>query len=687
MVRARRNCDKLFSKWKKSQTLVNKEKHVEARNAYQRMLRDKKISYYKDQTASGFDHNKLFWEFYQSTIRIRSDKSGYRGVCSLNYNGEKLSETSDIAGAFNKHFSSFESEKDVSDKDCDSFILRNFKNINLKLPSKEFEFYKTNAVEVLSYLKLIKNDSSPGVSGIEVKILKAAAPSIAEPIADLINCCIDSGHFPNEWKIAIVTPLYKRKGDESDPNNYRGISVLPPLCKLVEKILGNQIRSYFIENKLLFQGQHGFISNHSCETALHEVISTCLKNLDEKLLNLLLFIDFKKAFDMVDPRLLFQKLLNYGFGNLALKLIKSYFSNRYQRTKLGEFTSDLVNLILGVPQGSVLGPLFFLIFINDLPFFLANIISILFADDTTLLFAGQDLQRTISMLKAGLKQLNEWCKHNRLYINWSKTYIMIISNKRFQMPKCIDFENTSIEVVETFKLLGVTIDNKLTFNAFASIQCNQINKKMYTIKRLLYLPFEVKIQFFKTFLLPYFDYCISLLIYYQKSAIQRLSKMFYLCLNKLFNVSFLDQTHDEINCFLSNYNISSFHHRFIERVLSFLHKIIYVKNSPTQLKNWIRPTILSNNQYALRSNQKTVFQTYRSNSKFGDITFQNFFSKFLNDVDFVNCFDKNFLVFQKQLDSMKISSVIKIIFKLANKFDTHVNFYFYFEKKKNTEKT
>ena len=286
------------------------------------------------------------------------------------------------------------------------------------------------------------------------------------------------------------------------------------------------------------------------------------------------------------------------------------------------------------------------------------------------------------MLKAGLKQLNEWCKHNRLYINWSKTYIMIISNKRFQMPKCIDFENTSIEVVETFKLLGVTIDNKLTFNAFASIQCNQINKKMYTIKRLFYLPFEVKIQFFKTFLLPYFDYCISLLIYYQKSAIQRLSKMYYLCLNKLFNFSFLDQTHDEINCFLSNYNISSFHHRFIERVLSFLHKIIYVKNSPTQLKNWIRPTILSNNQYALRSNQKTVFQTYRSNSKFGDITFQNFFSKFLNDVDFVNCFNKNFLVFQKQLDSMKITSVIKIIFKLANKFDTHLNFYFYFEKKK-----
>ena len=155
---------------------------------------------------------------------------------------------------------------------------------------------------------------------------------------------------------------------------------------------------------------------------------------------------------------------------------------------------------------------------------------------------------------------------------------------------------------------------------------------------------------------------------------------------KLFNFSFLDKTHDEINHYLANYNISSFHHRFAERVLSFLHKIIHVNNSPSQLKKWIRPTILLNSQYALRSNQKTVFETFRSNSKYGDITFQNFFSKLLNNIDFINSFNKNFLNFQKQLDSIKIMSVIKTFFKLANKFDTHLNFYFYFEKK-NNEKT
>jgi hypothetical protein len=127
---------------------------------------------------------------------------------------------------------------------------------------------------------------------------------------------------------------------------------------------------------------------------------------------------------------------------------------------------------------------------------------------------------------------------------------MIITNKRVSMPKLFDFEDISIEVVDNFKLLGVTIDNKLQFNKFVSLQCSQINKKIYSIKKLFYLPFEVKIQFFKTFLLPYFDYCISLLIYYQKTAIQRLCKMYYFCLKKLFNFSFLGKTHDEIIFFL-----------------------------------------------------------------------------------------------------------------------------------------
>jgi len=132
--------------------------------------------------------------------------------------------------------------------------------------------------------------------------------------------------------------------------------------------------------------------------------------------------------------------------------------------------------------------------------------------------------------------------------------------------------------------------------------------------------------------------------------------------------------------------LSSFHHRFAERILTFIHKIIYVRNSPSLLKTWIQPTVLFNNAHELRSNQKRCFQVNRINSKFGDFTFQNFFSKFLNNIDFINVFDKDFRNFSKQLDSVKLLNVIEKLFKLSCKFDTHLKFYFYFEKK-NIEKT
>ena len=145
-------------------------------------------------------------------------------------------------------------------------------------------------------------------------------------------------------------------------NNYRGISILPPIAKIFERLLAEQMRLYFEINNLFFHGQHGFRTNHSCESALHELISKCFDNKDKKLINCLLFVDFKKAFDMIDRRLLLQKLAEYGFMNNAIMILESYFTNRKQLVKIGENKSNLIDIDLGVPQGSVLGPLLFLIY-------------------------------------------------------------------------------------------------------------------------------------------------------------------------------------------------------------------------------------------------------------------------------------------------------------------------------------
>ena len=224
-------------------------------------------------------------------------------------------------------------------------------------------------------------------------------------------------------------------------------------------------------------------------------------------------------------------------------VIANYFSDRYQSVKYDKKMSPLLKILLGVPQGSVLGPLFFLIMINDLAFII-DLLCKLFADDTTLGDADKDLNTLINRFVEKLKVLLEWCEFNKLDINWSKTYFMFVTNKRVKLPKEINVGtktvnnkpvDINVSVVTSFKLLGVTLDNKLTFTEHCSNIKKIVNKKLYSIKRLFFLCTSVKIHFFKTFILPYFDYCLSLIIYFPSSSLQRLNICFNLCFYKLFN--------------------------------------------------------------------------------------------------------------------------------------------------------
>ena len=199
----------------------------------------------------------------------------------------------------------------------------------------------------------------------------------------LFNECLAKGEFQSALKYAIVYPLFK-KGDKNSCDNYRGISILSPFAKIFERLLSAQITAYFTDpkNTLFTKFQHGFRANHSCETALQTIIDKWLKAIESKQHILALFIDFKKAFDLVQAALLELKLFHYGF-DLSLKLINNYFFDRKMGVRIGKTTSSALNIDLGVPQGSILGPLLFIIFINDICFD-TELFAILFADDTTL---------------------------------------------------------------------------------------------------------------------------------------------------------------------------------------------------------------------------------------------------------------------------------------------------------------
>ena len=522
-------------------------------------------------------------------------------------------------------------------KDSEKYIYNNFKKLKIDVNFTDpiFKFEKISLLQLKKCFSEISNSSAPGISKIPTNILKASIDTIGPVLVHIYNNCIESNVIPDEFKFAQCIPLFK-KGSSFDMNNYRGISVLPPLAKLMEKLLAIQIKDYFEVNKLFYVGQHGFRKGFSCESALHELVTDINLNQDKRLITILLFIDFRKAFDLVDSELLLRKLFHYGFNNDALKLIKNYFTNRKQHMKIGDIFSTELFLLLGVPQGSVLGPLFFLIFINDLPFVM-DLSSKLFADDTTFYKNGKDITDLIKSFKSKLEPMIEWCLLNRLDINFKKTYCMIVTRRRIVIPKTISINNVDIEVVDSFKLLGITIDNKMNFSKHVSMVCGRVNSVLYSIKRLFFLPLITKIQYFKTFILPLFDYCLTLTTYYEKYIIAKLSNCYYITMAKLFNTNksdkfnFTNQSHEEIQLFLSKYNLSSFSHRVFIRLDVFIFKIVQSKSPPLlNEKLFVNTDDSIANRLKSDDIQPNTVYVPTCRHGYGEKTFDNFGALFYN---------------------------------------------------------
>ena len=293
---------------------------------------------------------------------------------------KEITEISEIANKFNTLFTHIGPNQS---KNINYTGDKTYKTY-LKEPNKvSLKFEKVSETNVMQIINNLPNKNSCGFDGISTIVMKSIKNVILKPLTLIINQIINTGVFPNKLKIAKITPIFK-KDDRTLFTNYRPISLLPIFSKVIEKVISIQINDFFVENKLFFNHQYGFRSGHSTELAALELTDRIITALDNHNTPLNIFLDLSKAFDTLDHTILLDKLLYYGIRSTAYNLLRSYLANREQFVELNDTASKTLPIVTGVPQGSILGPLLFLIYINDFPLSSNFFKFIMYADDNTL---------------------------------------------------------------------------------------------------------------------------------------------------------------------------------------------------------------------------------------------------------------------------------------------------------------
>ena len=305
--------------------------------------------------------------------------------------------------------------------------------------------------------------SAPGHDEITTAVLQLALPSIRTPLVHVMNLSLAEGIFPDELKVAKVPPLYK--GDKPMLfNNYRSVSLLNIISKVFEKVMYTRLVSFLENQKILYNKQFGFRKLHSTYMALMLLIDKLTNAIEKGEYGIGVFLDFSKAFDTVDHTILLSKLYHYGIRGSALSWFSSYLSNRKQYVSYNNVSSNIKTISCGVPQGSVLGPVLFLLYINDIANVCKYTMPFLFADDSNLFSSGKGLSVLQNQSNEELQNISKWLKVNKLFLNIKKTHFFIFSGRKVRNNDvALNIDGISINEQGSTKFLSVLLDNKLNW--------------------------------------------------------------------------------------------------------------------------------------------------------------------------------------------------------------------------------
>lgn len=443
---------------------------------YRQVLKKAKVLYNDNFYRDSSNKSQAVWKIINNNIGNRSSREN--SICELFIDDKTESDPLKLANLFN------------------NFFINIPKQLNNNLPTKNnympsiityptFYLDTVSETEVCNIIMSMKKSNSVGFDGISSNLLIKYLQFFIKPLTYLINFSFAEGVFPSSLKIAKIIPLHK-KGERDKIENYRPISLLSTISKVLEKIIFDKIVNFFLKFNILAKCQFGFQKGKSTKSAITNFLKSLYDNLNNKNRCVGIFLDLSKAFDLVNHELLLDKLYIYGLRGKIYMWIETFLSERSQIVEIQGYRSDKQNIDCGVPQGSVLGPLLFLIFVNDLPSVVDSMNLTLFADDTSYICSALSQNEVISKSQNILNTLSEWFTKNKLFVNTSKTEFMLFKLKTPAVNESylLKINGSSIKQVVTVKFLGVHINQSLKWDDQVSSLCANLSSACYVLYRL-----------------------------------------------------------------------------------------------------------------------------------------------------------------------------------------------------------
>jgi exonuclease III len=515
LLRLKRKRDKLYKMFYRSNSQSHWNMYTIARNRYSQSLKTTRCEYIQNKIDQHQNNSKELWKILKSLLKPSNSCPR-----TITFNGTLEESEQAIATKFNNYFiNSVKSINESIEMVDEPIELIQPINNNYRLQG----FHPITLNDLREICFSLKNTA--GIDNVNTRVIQDCFHVIGHVLLDLINKSLLTGQVPQIWKESLVVPIQKVAGTIK-AEEFRPINMLHTLEKNLELVVKGQLTEYLNNNVLLIPEQSGYRESHSCETALNLVIAKWKEYLENKNIIVAVFLDLKRAFETISRPLLLKTLKRFGITGTAYKWFENYLSGRTQRTIFNDFISDPVDNNLGVPQGSVLGPLLFIMYINDMKRVLRSCDLNLFADDTVLFIAAKNFNDAVSHINTDLHYLSRWLKYKQLKLNISKTKCMIISRIKLNINVSVKIDAEEIERVREMKYLGVIIDDKLKFNAHIDNVIKKIAKKFGILCRLKnFLTINSKIQLYKSIISPHLDFCSSILFLANETQMSRLQRL------------------------------------------------------------------------------------------------------------------------------------------------------------------